>query len=95
MYQYGMNYTIVVVVSIFTTIGIVSFVSILTTMFSSWLSGTEELHVFVCSSCACMMRPPSKGTKPYQACYLSTGCVFRAHVQFCRFDKAVATADVQ
>ena len=41
----------------------------------------------VCFSCACLMRPPSLGTKPYQAHYLSVRCVLRAHVQFCQFDK--------
>ena len=34
------------------------------------------------------MRPQSQGPKPYQAHYLSVCCVLRAHVQFCRFDKA-------
>ena len=46
-------------------------------------------------SCACFMRPPSLGTKPYQAHNLSVCCILRAHAQFCRFDKADATADVQ
>ena len=41
------------------------------------------------------MRPPSQGTKPFQAHYLSVCCVLRAQVQFCWFDKADATADVQ
>ena len=53
------------------------------------------LSFFVCFSCACLMRPPSLGTKPYQAHYLSVCCVLRAHVQFCRFDKADTTAGVQ
>ena len=34
-------------------------------------------------------------TKPYQAHYLSVFWVLRAHVQFSRFDKADATAEVQ
>ena len=29
------------------------------------------ISFFVCFSCACLMRPPSLGTKPYQADYLS------------------------
>ena len=45
----GRNYT-VVVLSIFITIGIVDFVSILITMFSSWLNGTKELHHIVFSN---------------------------------------------
>ena len=36
--------------------------------------------VFFCSRCACLMVPPSQGTKPYQARYLSVCCVFRAHI---------------
>ena len=28
----------------------------------------------VCSSCACLMRPPSQGTKPYQ-CVLCFACI--------------------
>ena len=51
--------------------------------------------LFVCSSCVCLMRQPSQGTKPYQAHYLSVCCILCAHVQFCRFDKADATAEVQ
>ena len=47
------------------------------------------------SSTCGLMRPPSLGTKPYQAHYLSVCCVFRAHVQFCWFNKTDATADVQ
>ena len=31
--------------------------------------------VLLCSSCACLMRPPSQGTKPYRAHYLSVCCV--------------------
>ena len=50
---------------------------------------------FFCFSCACLMRSPSQGTKPYQAHYLSVCCVFCAHVQFCQFDKADAIAAVQ
>ena len=50
---------------------------------------------FIYFGCACLMRPPSLGTKPYQTHYLSVRCVLRAHVQFCRFDNADATADVQ
>ena len=50
---------------------------------------------FVCFSCACLMRPPSLGTKSYQVHYLSVYSVLRAHIQFCRFDKADVTADVQ
>ena len=53
------------------------------------------ITIFVRSSCACFMRPPFQGTKPYQAYYLSVCCVLRTHVQFCRFDKADATAGVQ
>ena len=49
-------------------------------------------YLFVsCSSCTCLMKPPSQGTKSYQAHYTSVCCVLRAHVQFCRFDKADAS----
>ena len=51
--------------------------------------------VVVCSSCACIMRPRPQGTKPYQAHYLIVCCVLHAHVQFCRFDRVDATADIQ
>ena len=44
--------------------------------------------LLVSSSCSCLMRPPSQDTKPYQTHYLNVCCVLRAHVQFCRFDKA-------
>ena len=54
---------------------------------------SPRTFLFVCSSCACLMRPPSQGTKPYQADYLSVRCVLRAHVQFCRFDKAATFSD--
>ena len=45
--------------------------------------GTVTPLFVVCCSCACLMRPPSEGTKPYQAHYLSMRCVFCAHIQFC------------
>ena len=35
---------------------------------------------FLCSRCACLMMPPSQGTKPYQARYLSVCSVLRAHI---------------
>ena len=53
------------------------------------------LLIIVCSRCACLMRPLSQGSNPYQAHYLSVCCVLPAHVHFCQFDKADATADVQ
>ena len=37
---------------------------------------------FFCFSCACLMRPPSPGTKPYQEHYLSVYCVLRALVLY-------------
>ena len=43
----GRNYTLFVVVSIIITIRIAAFVSILITMYSSWLNGTKELHHIV------------------------------------------------
>ena len=54
-------------------------IPILVTMFPEWLSGTEPL-------------PHTPGAvRPSSLCLQ---CL-RAHAQFCRFDKAGATADVQ
>ena len=50
---------------------------------------------FVCSSCACLMRPPSRDTKVVRHITQCMLCVLCAHVQFCWFDKADATAEVQ
>ena len=53
---------------------------ILVTTFREWLSGTEPLPHTHLAPCV----------NPRCVC-----SVLRAHVQFCRFDKADATADVQ
>ena len=55
------------------------FIPILVTTFPEWLSGTEPCR-----------KHPAPCVRP--RCVFS---VLRAHVQFCRFDKADATADVQ
>ena len=52
---------------------------ILVTTFPGWLSGTEPWP-----------RTPAPCVRPRCVC-----CVLRAYVQFCRFDKADAVADVK
>ena len=54
-------------------------IPILVTTFPEWLRGTEPLP-----------HTPVPCVRPRSVC-----SVLRAHVQFCRFDKADATADVQ
>ena len=54
-------------------------IPVLVTTFPEWLSGTEPLP-----------HTPSAVRRPRCVC-----SVLRAYAQFCRFDKADATADVQ
>ena len=55
-------------------------IPVLVTTFPEWLSGTEPLP----------HSHPAPCVRPHCVC-----SVLRAHAQFCRFDKADATADVQ
>ena len=59
--------------------GVCMCILILITTFLEWLSGTEPLP-----------HTPAPSVRPRCVC-----SVLRAHIQFCRFDKADATADVQ